>query len=68
MGTTVGLKWAALAFACAGPLALLRGPGRWPLALICTGFVWLFVVIVLDNVLFVIYPEPFIRAALFGDG
>jgi hypothetical protein len=60
IGTTVGMKWGAIAFALAVPIVLLRGLGRWPLALLTGGLVYLFVYIVLDNVLFVIWPEPFV--------
>ncbi len=68
VGTTVGLKWGALAFALAGPVLLLRGHGRWLMALIAAAGVWLFIAIFLDRVLYVIYPEPFIREWLTGSG
>ena len=61
IGTTVGLRWGALAFALAGPIVLLRGHGRWLLSLIAAAVVGIFIKVFLDNVLFVIYPEPFIR-------
>ena len=64
VGSTVGLKWGALAFAFAGPIVLLRGAGRWPLALLAAAVVYAFMFVFLDNVLFVIYPEPFIGAWL----
>ena len=60
VGSTVGLKWGTLAFALAGPIVLLQGAGRWPLALLSTAIVYAFMFIFLDNVLFVIYPRPFI--------
>ena len=60
VGTTIGLKYGALAFAFAGPMILLRGYARLPLALLSTAFVFAFIFIFLDNVLFVIYPRPFI--------
>ena len=66
IGTTVGLRWGALAFALAGPIVLLRGHGRWLLSLIAAAVVGIFIKVFLDNVLFVIYPEPFIRDWLTG--
>ena len=60
VGTTAGLKWGALAFAVGGPLAMLSGLGKWPLALVSGGVVFVFIFVLLDNVLFVIYPEPFL--------
>lgn len=61
IGTTVGLRWGALAFALAGPIVLLRGYGRFLMALIAAAVVGIFIKVFLDNILFVIYPEPFIR-------
>ncbi|MCY4447501.1 MAG: tripartite tricarboxylate transporter permease [Chloroflexi bacterium] len=61
IGTTVGLRWGALAFALAGPIVLLRGHGRFLMSLIAAAVVGAFIKIFLDNILFVIYPEPFIR-------
>lgn len=60
VGTTLGLKWAALSFAVVGPIWLLAGFRRFTFALVCALFVFAFVLVVLDNVLFVIYPTPFI--------
>ncbi len=60
VGVTAGLNYGAVAFAFAGPVLLLRGAGKWPLALLCAGVVYAFIFIFLDNVLFVIYPEPFL--------
>ena len=59
-GMTVGLKWGALAFGVGGPLVMLAGLGKWPLALVSGGIVFVFIFVLLDNVLFVIYPEPFL--------
>ena len=61
IGTTVGLRWGALAFALAGPIVLLRGYGRFLMALVAAVVVGIFIKVFLDNILFVIYPEPFIR-------
>ena len=61
VGTTVGLRWGALAFALAGPVVLLRGHGRWLMALIAAAVVGIFIYVFLDNILFMIYPKPFIR-------
>ena len=68
VGTTVGLKWAALAFALAGPVVLLRGHGRWLMALVAAAVVGLFIAIFLDRILYIIYPEPFIREWFTGSG
>ena len=40
---------------------LLRGYGRFLMALIAAAVVGIFIKVFLDNILFVIYPEPFIR-------
>jgi TctA family transporter len=66
VGTTAGLKWGALAFAVGGPLVMLSGRGKWPLALVSGSIVWLFIYVVLDYVLFVIYPKPFLLDWLRG--
>ncbi|MCY4583424.1 MAG: tripartite tricarboxylate transporter permease [Chloroflexi bacterium] len=68
VGTTVGLKWGALAFALAGPVVMLRGHGRWLMALITAAGVWTFIYVFLDNILFIIYPEPFIREWFTSSG
>ncbi len=66
VGTTVGLRWGALAFALAGPVVLLRGHGRWLMALIAAAGVGLFIKVFLDNILFILYPKPFLRELLLG--
>lgn len=66
VGVTAGLKWGALAFALAAPPALLRGPARWLVALLTGAIVWIFIYVFLDNVLYVLYPEPFIRGLIAG--
>lgn len=60
VGTTAGMRWGALAFAIAGPIVLLRGPGRWVASAITLLIVLIFVWVFLDNILFIIYPKPFI--------
>ena len=60
VGTTAGMRWGALAFAIAGPIVLLRGPGRWVASAITLLIVFIFVWVFLDNILFIIYPKPFI--------
>ena len=60
IGTTAGMRWGALAFAIAGPIVLLRGPGRWVASAITLLIVLIFVWVFLDNILFIIYPRPFI--------
>ena len=60
VGTTAGMRWGALAFAIAGPIVLLRGPGRWVASAITLLIVLIFVWVFLDNILFIIYPRPFI--------
>ena len=66
VGVTAGLKWGALAFALAAPPALLRGPARWLVALLTGAIVWIFIYVFLDNVLYVLYPEPFLRGLIAG--
>ena len=61
VGTTVGLKQAALLSAAGGPLLLMVGLGKWLLAAVSVGVVFVFIYVVLDNVLFVVYPDPFIQ-------
>ena len=60
VGVTVHLAYAALVLAAAIPLVMLKGLGKWPIAAITTGVVFLFTTIVLDNILFIIWPEPFV--------
>ncbi len=60
VGVTVGLQYGAIAFAAAGPIALLRGAGKWPLAALSAAIVYAFIFIFLNNILFVIYPTPFL--------
>jgi TctA family transporter len=60
IGTTLHLAYAALTLAFAIPIVMLRGFGKWPIAGITAGIVFLFTTIVLDNILFIIWPEPFI--------
>ena len=60
VGTTAGMRWGALAFAIAGPIVLLRGLGRWVASAITLLIVFIFVWVFLDNILFIIYPRPFI--------
>ena len=60
VGTTAGMRWGALAFAIAGPIVLLRGLGRWVASAITLLIVFIFVWVFLDNILFIIYPKPFI--------
>ena len=66
VGVTVGLKWGAMAFALAAPPALLRGPARWPVALLTAALVWIFIYVFLDNVLYVLYPKPFLGEWIAG--
>jgi putative tricarboxylic transport membrane protein len=60
IGITLHLAYAALLLATTIPLVMLRGFGKWPIAAIAGGIVYLFITIVLDNVLFIIWPEPFL--------
>ena len=60
VGTIFGLREAAVAFGAVGPLLLMKGPSRLPLAVLTSVLVLLFVLLVLDSVLFVWWPEPFI--------
>lgn len=65
VGTIVGLNWAALTFAFTGPLLLLDGRFRILWGFLSTLIVSLLMVVILDNLLFVIYPEPFLREYFF---
>ena len=60
VGTTFGLREAAVAFGAVGPLLLMQGPSRLPLAVLTSVLVLLFILLVLDSVLFVWWPEPVI--------
>lgn len=60
VGVTLHLAYAALVLAATIPLVMLRGFGKWPIAAITAGVVFLFTTIVLDNILFIIWPEPFV--------
>ena len=68
VGTTMGLNWAALAFAFMGPILLLDGRNRIFGAMLTTLCVGVFIYTILDNLLFVIYPEPFLRELIFSIG
>ncbi len=68
VGTTMGLNWAALAFAFMGPILLLDGRNRIFGAMLTTLCVGVFIYTILDNLLFVIYPEPFLRELIFSVG
>jgi hypothetical protein len=60
VGVTLHLAYAAIFLSAVIPLLMLRGPGRFPIAVLTGGIVSLFVLIVLDNILFVIWPDPFV--------
>ena len=60
VGTTLHLAYAAIMLGTLIPIAMLRGLGRYPIGFLTGGFVSLFTLIVLDNVLFVIWPKPFL--------
>ncbi|MDA0797395.1 MAG: tripartite tricarboxylate transporter permease [Chloroflexi bacterium] len=60
IGVTLHLAYAALVLAATIPLVMLKGLGKWPIAAITAGIVFLFTTVVLDNILFMIWPEPFV--------
>lgn len=60
VGITIHLAWAAVLLGTLIPIVMLRGFGRFLMAVISGGAVFLFALIVLDNILFVIWPEPFV--------
>jgi TctA family transporter len=60
LGITVHLAWAAVVLGVLIPIVMLRGFARYFLAAISGGVVFLFALIVLENILFVIWPEPFV--------
>jgi TctA family transporter len=60
VGTTLHLAYAAILLGTLIPIAMLRGLRRYPVGFLAGGFVSLFTVVVLDNLLFVIWPTPFL--------
>jgi putative tricarboxylic transport membrane protein len=60
IGGTLHLAYAALALGGLIPIFMLRGLGKFPIAAATAGIVYLFMTILLDNILFIIWPEPFI--------
>jgi hypothetical protein len=60
VGTTLHLAYAAILLGTLIPITMLRGFGRYLIALCTGGFVALFTLIVMDNILFVIWPKPFL--------
>lgn len=58
----LGLKWGALLFAGLGPLMLMSGKWRYIGSAIAVGFVGLFIEVMMERVLYVIWPQ----ANLFG--
>lgn len=60
VGITLHLAYAALVLALAIPLVMLRGRRKWPISLLTATVVFLFIIIVLDNILFLIWPNPFV--------
>jgi hypothetical protein len=60
LGITVHLAWAAVVLGVLIPIVMLRGFARYFLAAISGGVVFLFALIVLENILFVIWPKPFV--------
>jgi TctA family transporter len=60
VGVTLHLAYAGILLAVGIPIAMLRGFGKWPLAILTGLIVTLFITIVLDNILFMIWPTPFV--------
>ena len=60
VGTTLHLAYAAIILGTLIPITMLRGLGRYPIGFLTGGFVSLFTLSVMDNVLFVIWPKPFL--------
>jgi TctA family transporter len=60
IGITLHLAYAAIMLAATIPLVMLRGFGKWPIAAFTASVVFLFITIVLDNILFMIWPKPFV--------
>ena len=60
VGTTLHLAYGAILLGTLIPITMLRGLGRYPLAAFTGGLVSLFTLIVMDNILFVIWPKPFL--------
>jgi TctA family transporter len=53
----IGLKWSALMFAGLGPLTLMGGKWRYGGAVITAGFVYFFEEIMIERVLFALWPK-----------
>jgi hypothetical protein len=60
IGTTLHLAYAAVALGFLVPVVMLRGLGRYPIAVLTAGLVFVFSTVLLDSVLAVVWPEPFI--------
>jgi len=60
VGVTLHLAYAGIVLAVGIPIAMLRGFGKWPLSIVTGLIVALFITIVLDNILFMIWPTPFV--------
>jgi hypothetical protein len=60
IGVTLHLAYAALALAVLVPVFMLKGLGKYPIAAATGGIVFLFITIVLDNILYVVWPMPFV--------
>lgn len=57
---TVGLQYASVALATVGPFIFLKGRNRWISTVISGGVVLTFSVLVMDRIVGVIWPDPFI--------
>lgn len=57
-GIAFGLREAAITFGVIGPMCLMNGRSRWALSMLTGMLVFIFIFVVLDNVLFVMWPSP----------
>jgi hypothetical protein len=60
VGVTLHLAYAAIVLGIGIPVVMLRGFGKWPLAAITGAVVALFATVVLDNLIHLIWPTPFV--------
>lgn len=56
----IGLQYAAVGLAAIGPALLLTGRMRWVSAALSGGLVWLFSEVLMNEIIGVIWPNPFI--------
>jgi hypothetical protein len=58
VSAVVGLRYAVIAFALAGPIVLMEGKSRFLVSVLSTSVVGIFALVVADHLMAVIWPEP----------